>query len=190
MDSVDSKENDEMIALRVQQGDTDAFGILVERYEAKILRYGRKFLFQYEDVEDAVQDVFIKAYMNIQSFNTSLSFSPWIYRIAHNTFINVIKKKGREPLTFFDPDTIFQYSAREGITEHDIYQAEDRGMIEQTLSKLSPKYREPLVLYYFEEKGYKEIAEILHIPTSTVGVRIKRAKEKIKILYTEYDYER
>ena len=184
-----AKTSDEEIAAHVQNGETEAFGILVERYETKMLRYGKKFLTQYEDIEDAVQDVFIKAYTNIQSFNTSMSFSPWLYRIAHNTFINVIKKKGREPLSFFDPDTILKYSA-DALVEPDIYSEEDRDMIEQTLAKLSPKYREPLVLYYFEEKGYKEIGYILHIPTSTVGIRIKRAKEKMKILYNEHHERR
>lgn len=180
---------DEEIAARVQKGETNAFGILVERYEARMLRYARKFLSQYEDIEDAVQDVFIKTYTNIQSFNTSMSFSPWLYRIAHNTFINVIKKKGREPLPFFDPDVILKYST-DTLVEPDIYSEEDRGMIEQTLAKLSPKYREPIVLYYFEEKEYKDIAEILRIPISTVGVRIKRAREKVKELYKEFDHER
>ena len=85
-----AKISDEKIAARVQEDEIEAFGILVERYEVKMLRYGKKFLTQYEDIEDAVQDVFIKAYTNIQSFNTSMSFSPWLYRIAHNTFINVI----------------------------------------------------------------------------------------------------
>lgn len=189
MDSAGNlNDTDEVIAHRVQDGDTEAFGILVERYEAKMLRYGKKFLSQYEDIEDAVQDVFIKAYTNIQSFNTSMKFSPWIYRIAHNTFINVIKKKGREPLSFFDPDTILKYSTH-ALVEPDIYSEEDRDMIEQTLSKLSPKFREPLVLYYFEEREYKEVAEILHIPISTVGVRIKRAKEKMKNLYKEHNHE-
>jgi len=101
MDSADTNEKDEAIALRVQNGDTDAFGTLITRYEVKMLRYGKKFLGQYEDIEDAVQDAFIKAYTNIQSFNTSMSFSPWIYRIAHNTFINVIKKKGTRTAVFF-----------------------------------------------------------------------------------------
>ena len=190
MDSHLTEITDEEIAGRVQRGDTDAFGVLVERYEPKMLRYGRRFLAQYEDVEDAVQDVFIKAYTNIQSFNISLSFSPWIYRIAHNTFINVIKKKGREPLSFFEPDTILQFSSPETEVEHQVYAAEERKMIEEQLSKLDPKYRAPLVLCFFEEKDYKEISDILRIPTSTVGVRIKRAKEKLKILYQEYDHGR
>ena len=174
---------DEHIAARVQQGDLAAFGDLVDRYEAKMLRYGSKFLYQYEDREDVVQDVFIKAYENIKSFDTSQRFSPWVYRIAHNTFINVIKKKKREPLTFFDPDTLFSREVPDTSLEEERSQAEMREVLDQTLEHIDVKYREPLVLYYYEEKDYKEIAEILRIPTSTVGVRLARGKKAMKKVY-------
>lgn len=170
---------DEEIALRVQGGDTEAFGALIERYEVKILRYGKRFLFQYEDIEDAVQDIFVKAFVNIQSFNSKMRFSPWIYRIAHNTFINVIKKKGREPINFIDPDTIFSASFTEETPLKDALKAELGNETEKLVQSLPPKYREPIILYFYEEKDYKEIADIMRIPTSTVGVRIRRAKDKI-----------
>ena len=65
---------DEEIAERVKAGDHEAFGEFVTRYEKKLLRYGRKFLTRTEDIEDVVQDVFVKAYQNIQSFDSSLRF--------------------------------------------------------------------------------------------------------------------
>ena len=92
------EDTDEYIAGQVQTGNVQSFGTLVERYEEKLRRYARRFLFGYTDAEDLVQDVFVKSYTNIQSFDTSRSFSSWIYRIAHNEFINAIKKKGKEPL--------------------------------------------------------------------------------------------
>src|SRR6185369_748076 len=84
------------------------FGLLVERYEGKLLRYGRKFINSQEDIEDIVQDVFISAYQNIQSFDSSLRFSPWIYRIAHNAFVNALKAKDRRPL-FVDFDALISH---------------------------------------------------------------------------------
>jgi len=168
--------SDEVIAERVQSGTVDDFGLLIDRYRPKMLRYARRFLADYDAVEDAVQEVFMKAYVNIQS---SQKFSPWIYRIAHNTYINVIKKVGREPVSFFDADTIFQIPSSHRI-EEDYARYEDAEELKQHLQNLDPKYREPLVLFYFEEKDYHEIADILHIPTSTVGVRMRRGREKIK----------
>ncbi|PCH92054.1 hypothetical protein COB80_00920, partial [Candidatus Kaiserbacteria bacterium] len=98
---------DEDIVQRVQSGDTEAFALLIELYEKKITRYANKFLYNYQDREDAVQDVFIKAYQNIQSFRSGERFSPWIYRIAHNTFLNVVRKQSREKVSFFDTDQLF-----------------------------------------------------------------------------------
>ena len=174
------EKTDEEIVGAVQQGETEAFGVLIERYEPKILRYGRRFLYQYEDVEDAVQDTFLKAYTNIQGFKVDMRFSPWIYRIAHNTFINLIKKRGREPVTFFDPDTLLGAAIAKENPEKELLKKELGVEVEEAVHKLPLKYREPIILYFYEEKDYKDISDIMHIPTSTVGVRIKRAKEKLK----------
>ncbi len=173
--------SDEELVKRVQRGEKEQFTVLFDRYEAKMLRYGRRFLFNYTDIEDAVQEVFIKTYQNIRSFNPKWSFSTWIYRIAHNTFINVIRKKGREPIAFLDFDTFLQFAVPETISRSDIETlAEKQELVSENLATLDPKYREPIILYYFEQKSYQEIADILRIPVATVGVRLKRARELLK----------
>lgn len=173
--------SDEELASQVQKGSEEAFSILFQRYEQKMLRYGQRFLYSYEDLEDAVQEVFIKTYKNIQSFNTGKKFSTWIYRIAHNTFINVIKKNGREQVSFFDFDTLVKLPVTsEDSLEDSLVTKENGEKIVDSIKGLSPKYREVLVLFYLEELEYKEIADILSIPISTVGVRIARAKAQLK----------
>lgn len=176
---------DEIIARQVQAGEAEAFGELVGRYQEKMIRYGRKFLRGYADIEDAVQEVFIKAYQNINSFDASKKFSSWIYRIAHNEFINMIKKKGREPLPFFDPDTLWPHPLSHDLTDDGIKRSETKAAVESGLDKLAPKYREILVLYYLQELSYQEIADVLRIPIATVGVRLKRGREALKKLLHE-----
>lgn len=176
---------DEHIAQEVQDGNAQRFGLLVERYEAKLLRYAKKFLFGYEDAEDLVQEVFIKAYANIRGFDVKRSFNSWIYRIAHNQYINAIKKRGREPLSFFAPDTLFPHPVSTERADKEINETELRTMMESCLDKLDAKYREPLVLYYYEEMDYQEIAEVMHIPRATVGIRLKRAKGLLQKIYLE-----
>ena len=90
MPKLKSELTDEEIAEMIQKGNSKFFESLIKRYEAKMTRYARKFLSNYHDIEDLVQNIFIKVYVNIKSFNTSRKFSPWIYRIAHNEFINAI----------------------------------------------------------------------------------------------------
>lgn len=174
------QKSDEELASMVQQNKLDAFEILVQRYEKKLFRYAKKFIFNYQNIEDAVQGAFIKAYENIQSFNTSKKFSSWIYRIAHNHFINMIKKK--KPFLFFDPDVIFTFSFKNNV-EKEVIKAEEKEEIEKCLNQLNVKYREVIFFYYFEDKSYEEISEILTIPVSTVGVRLGRARKKIKDIY-------
>ncbi len=174
--------SDEAIAEQVQKGDREAFGLIIERYEEKLLRYGRRFHADREDIRDLVQDVFIKAYMNIQSFDPKRRLSPWIYRIAHNEFVNAVKKRIRNPLSYFDFDTILPHAAKTETLLDDISRQELKRVIEGNLKQLDEKYREPLILYYFEEMEYKEIADILQIPMSTVGVRLQRGKMALKRL--------
>lgn len=174
-------ERDEAIAERVQAGDIEAFGIIIDRYEQKLLRYARRFLLQTEDAKDILQNVFLKAYMNIQSFDTGRKFSSWIYRIAHNEFINEVKRRqGKETYSLFDADVLFPHPAAKETADAEIYNKEIKVLVEQSLKELNPKYREPLVLYYLEDMDYKEIAEILEIPVSTVGVRLQRGKAMVK----------
>lgn len=185
----DKTESDEYLAAVVQgqvmPESHDAFEELVNRYEQKMTRYANKFLYTYEDRQDAVQEVFLKSYKNIQSFRTSERFSPWIYRVAHNTFINIIKKQKRETVTSLDMDTFFTWNvADERVPEARETELE-REVLEQCLGALDIKYREVLVLFYFEEKDYKEIAEILQIPTATVGVRLRRGRKKMEEIYKQ-----
>jgi len=183
------EQTDEEIVLLVRAGSTDFFGELVDRYEKKLQRYARRFLFQQDDVDDLVQEVFLKAYVNLQGFNTKLSFSSWIYRIAHNTFINKLKRREREPLLVFDTDTIFGAIKSEEKADTETLQLENKELIELSLGKLQSKYREVVVLLFFEEMSYQEISDILKIPVSTVGVRVSRAKQKLKIILEENNHQ-
>ena len=122
----------------------------------------------------------------MQSFTTSRTFSPWLYRIAHNTFINALKKNKSEKISFFDLDTLFPHPFAPETADSDAQRSEIRALLDQGLGRLDAKYREPLVLYYSEELEYAEIADVLHIPISTVGVRLQRGK---KILKTILEHE-
>lgn len=178
----DLPKTDEQLSHLVQEGNTEIFGELVDRYQTKLLRYGRKFLLGPENIEDLVQDTFIKAYRNIQSFDTKQKFSSWIYRIAHNTFINALKKKSLNPLYLLNLDTFIPHLAYADPATSEREQREIKKVLDHTINKLPPHYREILVLYYYEEMSYKEIADILHIPPGTVGIRLKRARKKMRQL--------
>jgi RNA polymerase sigma-70 factor (ECF subfamily) len=172
--------SDEALAKRVQNGDTAAFGELVSRYEEKLTRYGRRFLARTEDIEDVVQDVFLKAYENMQSYDASYRFSPWIYRIAHNAYVNVLRKHAHRSFNFIDFDTLVSPFSYHEEVENEGERRVLREALDAGLSRIDEKYREILVLHYFEELSYDEIAEVLRIPKGTVGVRLRRGREALK----------
>ncbi len=184
------KKSDEDLARQVQNGNTQLFGLIVDRYETKIGRYAKKFVYDQDDIKDVLQEIFIKAYVNIKSFDTARKLSPWIYRIAHNELVNTLRKKKKNTLPLFNLDTFLP----RGFSENEINKENDhrdvKQMINTCLAALEPKYKEPTILYYLDELSYSEISEILQIPISTVGVRIKRAREKMQKAYlTQKKYE-
>jgi len=178
-----ASQKDEEIVRQVQRGKIDFFDILINRYEKKMMNYARNFLSDKEDVHDVLQEIFIKAYKNIKSFDAERRFSPWLYRIAHNEFVNALKRRNKKTLPLFDLDVFFPQYAREAKNiSREIDQKEMRQILDRFLGQLEPKYKEPIVLYYFEELSYKEIADVLQIPISTVGIRIKRAKDALQLI--------
>jgi RNA polymerase sigma-70 factor (ECF subfamily) len=178
---------DEEIAVLVQKGDVESFSQLIERYEPKMTRYARRFLFDGDEAKDLLQEVFIKAYVNIQSFDATRRFSPWIYRIAHNEFVNAIKKRKKDKnlisLTYLD--ILFPHPTAKETADDDAKRKELKGMLERSLDKIDPKYREPLTLYYFEDMDYKEIADIMQVPVSTVGVWLQRGRAMLRKMVDE-----
>lgn len=180
MDTLLDKNTDEELAALAQGNNEDAFGVLMERYQGRLLRYGRKFLSDNDHIGDIVQDVFIKTYQNIRSFDAARKFSPWIYRIAHNAFANAIRKKHREPLVSMDFDTFIAHPAY----EHDPAKDEDMkimlSLVESGLETVPALYKEVIILFYIEELSYQEIADVLHVPVGTVGIRLRRGREMLK----------
>lgn len=175
------KLTDEEIVERVQKGKSELYGMIVEKYQVPLLRYVRRVINQAEEeVEDIVQEVFIKGYENIQSFDSSKKFSSWIYRIAHNVCIDSFRKKKPVNTTIEDSEELFE-SGEKLIEEMAIEKEEKRAVI-MAVEQLELKYREVVLLYYFEEKSYDEISDILHTNTSNVGVLLLRAREKLKTL--------
>ena len=183
MDTQAPQPTDEQIVLEIQQGNKEKFGILMERYDKKLSRYGRRFLSDQENIEDIVQDVFISTFQNIYNFDTSLKFSSWIYRIAHNAFVDGLKRKQKAPLFGLDLDI---FVSHHGYMSEKVEQEEQdkmKRMLDMGLDELKPKYKEAVILHYLEGFSYKEISDILRIPTGTVGIRVMRAKEALRKIY-------
>ncbi len=163
--------------------ERSAFGVILERYEGKLARYiTRLGVRNLEDRQDVLQDIFIKAYKNLNSFDTSLSFSSWIYRIAHNEAISSYRKQNVRPeghLIADSEEVLDLLSAKEDGPEAEFDHAINAEEITKALTSIDDKYREAIILRYFEHKEYEEISDILKIPTGSVGTLIYRGKKQL-----------
>jgi RNA polymerase sigma-70 factor (ECF subfamily) len=175
--------NDEEIVRRALV-DKEAFGLLIERYEAKLERYlDRLGVSLREDKEDVLQNVFIKAYKNLNSFDPSLSFSSWIYRISHNEAMSFFRTKHARPQVILDAESEILLTELRDEFADTTSLAEIRLSHEElgkALTKLEPRYREALALRFFEDRSYTEMSDILEVPVGTVSTLIYRAKRALR----------
>lgn len=170
-----SKFTDEKLVEYTRTRDKESFVEIIRRYQDKLMRYASNLLGDEDKAADVVQESFVKAFVNLRGFSTKRKFSSWIYRIVHNQAINLIKKhkKERPMLRNIDYDS--------GINiERQYTKKEITKMVRKCLSEVPIMYKEPLSLYFLEEKSYTEISDILRIPIGTVGTRINRAKLLMK----------
>ena len=175
-------KNDEEVILSVYDS-IDNFGIIIFRYQEKLKRYIKRISnIPDEEINDLIQDIFLSVYENLNSFNPKLSFSSWIYRIAHNKTINFWKKNkySWESLNIDDNLFLVESVFNEKITENEYQIMENKEIISNSLKNIEKKYREVLILKFLEEKNYKEISDILEKPMGTIATLINRAKQKLK----------
>ncbi|WP_141434443.1 RNA polymerase sigma factor SigW [Bacillus sp. 03113] len=171
---------------QVLKGDQNAFGEIIEIYKDKVFQVCFRMLGDRHEAEDIAQEAFIRAYVNISSFNINLKFSTWLFRIATNLCIDRIRKKkpdyyldaevaGTEGLTMYS-----QIAAETSLPEDDVESLELQETIQKEISKLPEKYRSVIVLKYIEELSLNEISEILDLPLGTVKTRVHRGREALR----------
>lgn len=178
MKKIDSLTDEEVVEL-VRQKDKEQYAVIIKRYQDKLVRYSTNLIGDSDKAEDCVQNAFIKAYVNLQGFNTKKKFSSWIYRIVHNESINCIKKYKKEISLEKNSWVKFKFFSKDDV-EEDFSKKEAVEMLKSNLKKLPVNYRSALTLYYLEDRTYEEIAEVLKAPIGTVGTWMGRGKKMLK----------
>lgn len=183
---IDHKQTDNLTdeeIVKLTLTNQDYFLFIVSRYKNKLARFIHRLSnIGPEDADDLLQKIFLKTYLNLNSFNPKLKFSSWIYAIARNQVISSHRHRQARAEGYavdLEDDSINKIVSDIDL-EKDIDQTLTREVIEQILNTLSPKYREVLVLKFLEEKNYQEISDIIKKPIGTVGSLINRAKADFK----------
>jgi RNA polymerase sigma-70 factor (ECF subfamily) len=184
MQDCQNKTDAELVSLSLK--NPDVFAVLMQRYEKKFFRYVKRFAsLENESVEDILQEVFIKIYLNLNDYNPDFTFSSWAYRIAHNEAINYIRKHKKlktVPLETNEEETgdLINVLKSETNIAKDVSRKDMKERVQSAINMLPGKYREILILRYIEDFEYQEISDILKIPMGTVATNINRAKSKFR----------
>jgi len=177
--------DEELVAL-IQRGDKEKFGEIIERYQNKLFWYVKGIINQdNEEVEDVVQEAFLSSYINIQGFDCKKKFSSWIYRITHNKAIDTFKRKRLKKESMDIYEEILKNDSK--LLEELQIDKEKEEAVEKAINKLELKYKEVVRLYFYDNKSYDEISDILRIPTNNVGVLLYRAKNRLKKELKNYE---
>ena len=158
-------------------GDEFAFEYLFDRYRDAIRRlFVQRLGGAVTDADDLLQETFIKVFINLYRYSADYTFGQWVYTIARNTFIDFMRRRQDElPI-----DERFTSPASPTPTpEESVINQQRRAQIEGYLDRLAPRYRRLIILRFFEEYSYEEIAEKLALPLGTVKTQIHRAREQM-----------
>jgi len=175
-----NKTDEQIVVLTLK--NQDYYLCLMKRYEIKLLNYILKISnISREDAEDILQEVFVKAYQNLNDFDLNFKFSNWIYSIAHNTTISVFRKKNVRPQTVSWEDKDLDNILKSTLDVEDAsLQKQTYKHILKIINQLPLKFKDVLILKFVEGKDYREISDILHKPMGTIATLINRAKKFLK----------
>lgn len=177
-----SRQSDQEIIAYVKE-NKECYHMLIKRYEEKLRRYVRRISgVPLESVEDIVQDVFLKVYINLNSYDPDKPFSSWIYRIAHNETINFWRKNKRknDMVVSLESESALG-NLRDGRNvESEVFARINERVALSALKNIGERYRDAIVMNHLEEASYREISEKLDVPIGTVGTLISRGKKLLR----------
>jgi len=171
-------EQDRALVGRYLEGDGDAAGGLVDRYQQRLFNVALRMLGSVQDAEDVTQAVFLNAFVKLRTYDPRYRFFSWIYRMTVNESLNLLKRRKRT-VTLEDQLAIPAPGAAPDRA------AEDEDRVGKALMCLKPDDRAVVVLRHFVSFSYEEIADVLEIPVRTVKSRLFTARERLRLTLLE-----
>ncbi len=168
---------------QARAGDKQAFSQLVQAYQRPVFNLTYRMLGNAEEAEDAAQEAFLRAYSKLHQYQPERKFSTWLFSIANNHCIDRLRKR-RKTFVSIDDNPVLQNLESELPQPEPLLMRRELSLhVQKLLDELPPDYRTPLILRYWEEYSYEEIAETMEISVSAVKSRLFRARQKMATLY-------
>jgi RNA polymerase sigma-70 factor, ECF subfamily len=167
---------DEQIVQQTLNGEVEAFGVLVRRWEGKVYGLSYRMLGQYEDARDACQEIFIAVYRNLGKFRGEAKFSSWLYRIAMNCCHDRLRARSMHTVALDESMAI----PVDGSAQGDLERQQKIDHVRTALNALPYELRQVVIMKEYEGLTFKEISEILNIPVSTAKTRLYTGLDQLK----------
>lgn len=184
-DASKSSLQDETYVADALSGDQRAYQKLTEKYRRPLQYHVARMVKESEQVEDLVQEALVKAFNNLESYNSSYAFSTWLYRITTNHTIDYLRKKKLQttsidkPIKTRDGELSFELPDDNAATDRSIIRKQRKKIINVAIENLPEKYRQVIEMRHIEELSYQEISDQLDLPLGTVKAHIFRAREML-----------
>ena len=166
-----------------RQGDKQAFSRLVEAYQRPVFNLTYRMLGNVEEAEDAAQESFLRAYARLGQYDPEMKFSTWLFSIANHHCIDRLRKRRATFISIDDNPVLENLEDATPRPERQALDGERSVELQQLLNQLDPDYRLPLVLRYWEDQSYEEIATSLDMTVAAVKSRLFRARQQLAALY-------
>jgi RNA polymerase sigma-70 factor (ECF subfamily) len=174
---------DAAIIERVRGGETEAYAALVHRYHGKVYQLCYGLMGAADRADDAAQDVFVKAYERLGSFRGDAAFSTWLYRLASNHCLDLLRSRTRRRTESWDAMVETQGERVEALLQAPPAPEGPSEELKQTLqallAELKPEYRTILTLREYQGLSYEEMASVLGTTLDSVKARLKRARQQL-----------
>jgi RNA polymerase sigma-70 factor, ECF subfamily len=176
---------DEAVVQAVLDGDQDAFGELVERYQGRLVNYLYRLLHNTDEAHDVAQEVFIKVYQALDRFDPRYRFSTWLFRVGQNAAIDLIRKRRLKLVSLHRQDDgeegrDWELPSPERGPYREMRNLERGEAIQRAIEQLPDEYRELISLRHFGELSYDEIAQLKEMPLGTVKNKLFRGRQMLK----------
>lgn len=168
---------------QARAGDRRAFGNLVEAFQRPVFNLTYRMLGNAEEAEDAAQEAFLRAYSRLHQYNPDHKFSTWLFSIANHHCIDRLRKRRATLIPIEDSTLQFTLESESPRPDERLLAKESSKELQALLQELDPDYRTPLILRYWHEYSYQEIADAMDISLSAVKSRLFRARQKLAEVY-------
>ncbi len=162
-----------------RQGDRQAFSLLVEAYSRPVYNLTYRMLGNPQEAEDAAQETFLRAYSRLEQYDAAHKFSTWVFSIANHYCIDKLRKRRTVQISIDDNPVLQNLEGDEPAPEASALRGENQGEVQELMALLDPEYRTALVLRYWEDLSYEEIAASLEISVPAVKSRLFRARQRM-----------